>query len=90
MVLVDTGFDRKKTLQILWKQHSDRKVYNKIKKDLSFKKRRPTDYRHNKRLKLPRSLKADLEFYCEFKRRKFMESYRNYKQDFAVDNNKKK
>ena len=72
--------DRLKTLQKLWEAESDRMTYNQIAGSLDFTQRRPTDYRHNKNVKLPKPLDTDSEFSCEFRRRKILEAFDNFQK----------
>ena len=79
-ILLETG-DRLKTLAKLWENNSGRLVYNELTGSVNFTQRRPTDYRHNKGVKLPGPLDPDGEFSCELRRRKFMKAFNTFDKD---------
>ena len=81
-ILVETQ-NKTETLSRLWLDNQDRLVYNEITGRANFSKRRPTDYRHNKLIKLPRHIDADNELACETRRRKIMSTFKKF-----VDMNK--
>ena len=69
--LSETG-DTVETLTKLWLNYKSRLIYNEIEETVDFSQRRPTDYRHNKYIRLPKPLDPDAEFLCETKRRRFL------------------
>ena len=77
MILLETG-DRLETLARLWHEHQDRMTYNELKGTLEFSRMRPTDYRHNKAVKVTNPLHTDDEFQCELRRRKILRTFDEY------------
>ena len=68
-------------LKRLWSEESHRFTYNPFDKTLDFRQRRPTDYKLNKRVILPRPLDDRQEFLCELKRRGFAEAFDKYESE---------
>ena len=64
-------------LETLWAKESHRYPYDPFSKGLDFRFRRPTDYKLNKRVILPKSLDDTQEFLCEVKRRGFIQTCLN-------------
>ena len=63
---------RLEALSTLWNEHRDRLIYNELEGSVKFSDVRPTDYRHNKTVKLPEPFNLDDEFYCEVRRKKIL------------------
>ena len=57
--LSETG-DTVETLTKLWLNYKSRLIYNEIEETVDFSQRRPTDYRHNKYIRLPKPLDLSL------------------------------
>ena len=69
----------------IWEKEAHRYLYNHFTKTLSFQDRRPTDYKHNKRVVLPKPLGTDGEFQCELRQRGYKEVF----DEFSNLRNKK-
>ena len=77
-------------LEQLWSQVNHKYTFDPFRKVVAFNKRRPTDYKLNSRVKLPRSIGADGEFQCEVKRRAFNNTFKTFqslKDDGNQNNN---
>ena len=70
-----------------WNSVKHRYIYDPFKKSINFNYRRPTDYKNNKRIKLPKPLNSTQEFLCEVRRRKFISTFEKY---MSVPENKAK
>ena len=68
----------KDELYNLWDQYKDRYVYNPMTNTVNFSRRKPTDYKLNKFVHLPRPLDSEGEFQCELRRRKYIKAYEKY------------
>ena len=62
----DTEKEVTETLDRIWERERPRLVYDPIFKRIDFRKRRPSDYKHNKRIHLPKAMNSDIEFECEY------------------------
>ena len=60
-----------------------------LKKTIDFSMRRPTDYKMNNRVKLPKPLDLDGEFQCETRRRLYQQTFEKYKDEIDVEKKKK-
>ena len=78
--------EREELLEQLWKEERKRLVYDQVDNKIDFRKRRPTDYKHNKRVKLPSAASTDLEFECERRRREYLHGL----ELFLVEKDKEK
>ena len=76
----------KDILKEIWDGEKHRFVCDPFHKTLDFRFRKPTDYKLNKRLMLPRPLDDVGEFYCELKRR----SYNHVFDEFQKQNDTEK
>ena len=63
----------------IWKQERHRYIYDPFCKEINFNDRRPTDYKMNKRTKLPKPLDIEGEFMCEIRKRSIYKAYERYK-----------
>ena len=63
----------------IFKKNEGRYVFNPITRKINFNSRRASDYKLNKNISLPKSLKGEAEFECEMRRREFMECFHNYR-----------
>ena len=63
----------------MWKQEKHRYIYDPFCKEINFNDRRPTDYKLNKRTKLPKPLDLEGEFMCEIRKRSIFKAYEKYK-----------
>ena len=57
-------------------------------KKINFNKRRPTEYRFNKNVKLPNAMSTNKEFECEIRKREFYSAFKKYKRITGKKNNK--
>ena len=89
VIFRETG-DRITTLSRLWRENKHRLIYNEIEGVMCFDQRRPTDYRNNKFIKLPKPLGYDEEFLCEVRRRKIMNTFKKYKTIYEEEAARKK
>ena len=64
----------------LWEDESHSYVYDPFNKEVDFSKRRPTDYKLNSRIILPKPLPIDGEFQCEVRKRSYLHSFDEYNQ----------
>ena len=64
----------------IFNENSDRKVFNPLSKTIDFSGRRPTDYKLNRHVFLPKSIDSLGEFECELRRREYMGVFNKYKQ----------
>ena len=67
-----------KELIALFMECKDRFVYNPVFRSADFSKRRATDYKLNRDIKLPKPMSGDLEFDCEVRRREYLRQFRDY------------
>ena len=74
---------------LIWKKVGHKYIYDPMKKDIRFIYRRPTDYKINKRVCLPKPLSSQKEFYCELRRRKYMATFKAYVEGKKQKPNKK-
>ena len=65
-------------LEALWAKESHKFTFNPFHKSLDFRHRRPTDYKLNKRVILPKPLDEKQEFFCEIKKRGFTDAFHKY------------
>ena len=78
-----TETDSRTTEQQLIKffnENRDRKVFDPISKTVDFSGRRPTDYKLNKHVILPKPIDSLGEFECELRRREYMGVFNKVKQ----------
>ena len=61
-----------------WAEVSHRYIYDPFFKSIDFSHRRPTDYKFNARIKLPKPMDSESEFTCELKRREYLKTYKSY------------
>ena len=61
-------------LKKTWEKELHRHIFNPFDKTLNFNKRRPTDYKLNTRVKLPKPLSEKEEFHCEMKRQQYSDT----------------
>ena len=73
------GIDREKILMDLWKESEHRHIYNPFDKFIKFSSRRPTDYKLNTRVKLPKPLDLNGAFLCESRRKAYKDTFNEYK-----------
>ena len=88
----ETGNDHNKqdVLLDLWKKEKHRFIYNPFTTSIDFTGRRPTDYKLNSRVILPKPLDAENEYLCEFRRRTYLDVYNNYIKDCQTHSNENK
>ena len=79
----------KNKLQEIWKKESHRYTFDPFENTLSFVQRRPTDYKLNTRVVLPKALDCDSEFACEIRKRAYQEAFREYEQKITKSSGKK-
>ena len=73
----------------IWRDESHKYIFNPFTKTMDFGKRRPTDYKLNRRVKLPKPLDADGEFLCERKRRDLDKIFTDYQNLYKKHQDKK-
>jgi len=73
-IYMESG-NRLDTLTRLWTENRERLIYDEISGSVDFSTMRPTDYRHNKSVKLPKPIDSDGEFGCELRRRKILTTF---------------
>ena len=61
-----------------YNENKMRKVYNPIEKIVDFTQRKATDYKHNKSVKLPKSLPCEEELDIEIRRQEMVKTYRKF------------
>ena len=84
------GSTRKLNLDRTWKENEDRFLYNPFTKQIDFRKLRPTDYKLNKHINLPKPLSVEQEIECELRRRDYMKSFDQFTDNLTLRNNKQK
>ena len=62
----------------LWSENKEKYPYDPLNKSVSFAKVKPTDYKLNKYIHLPKPLDSEGEFFCELRRRKYMKTFEDY------------
>ena len=67
-------------LKALWEEERKRIVFDPIINKINLNNRRPTDYKHNKRIILPRPATTDIEFECEKRRRYYLRTFSTFKK----------
>ena len=82
--------DDRTTLELLWEDEAHRYPYNPFLKELNFCWRRPTDYKLNTRITLPKPLSNDQEFGCELKKRAYFDAYDEYHKNSRDNKNDNK
>ena len=65
-------------LNEVFRENQNRFIFNPIDNRINFNKRRATDYKLNKSVKLPRPMEANEEFECEMKKREFIQEFKAY------------
>ena len=76
-------------LNSLWEEDRKKLVFDPLINRIDFRKRRPTDYKHNKRISLPTVASTDVEFECERRRREYMKCMKKYLSE-KYNNGKKR
>ena len=79
-----------KVLDDLWEETRHRLVFDPIKNRINFNMRRPTEYKHNRRLNLPKPSTTDIEFECENRRRKYIGCFRKFQSSLGAVKKKRK
>ena len=72
--------DRMEKLRQIWKKEAHRHTFDPFNNTVSFSQRRPTDYKLNTRVILPKALDCDEEFACEIRKRAYLEAFTEYDQ----------
>ena len=72
---------REEELKRLWEEERDRVVFDPILNKVNFNNRRPTDYKHNKRIILPKPAPIEIELECDRRRRKYLQVLDMYKAE---------
>ena len=67
-------------LKKIWDSEAHRYVYNPFCKEIDFSRRRPTDYKLNTRINLPKPLPTDDEFQCETRKRQYRDAFDEFTQ----------
>ena len=62
----------------LWKSEAHSYKYNPFNKTLNFNETRPTDYKLNTRVVLPKPKDGDSEFQCEIRKRAYEDAFKEY------------
>jgi len=72
--------DKKKFTKLneVFRENQNRFIFNPIDNKISFNKRRATDYKLNKSVKLPQPMEANEEFECEMKKREYIQAFKAY------------
>ena len=79
------------TLEQLFDKCKTKFVYDPVENSINFTKRKPTDYKLNKSVTLPKPLDSELELQCELRRRSYMKAFEEYHSDQnKLDKNKEK
>ena len=68
-------------LKKIWEAEAHRYVYNPFDKEIDFSRRRPTDYKLNSRINLPKPLPTDDEFQCEVRKRLYKGTFEQFTQE---------
>ena len=74
----------------MWSKVSHRYIYDPFSKVIDFSHRRPTDYKFNARIKLPKPMDVESEFTCELKRREYIKTFKSYTTSRSKEFLKKK
>ena len=78
---LDTLNEKEKELSDLWKEESSRVVFDPILNKIDFTNRRPTDYKHNKRVILPKTGSTEVELECHMRKSKYLQVLEKYLQN---------
>ena len=73
--------DISKELMEAFKEARDSHIYDPLAEVITFAHRKPTDYKLNKRVILPKPLDSEKEFQCELRRLEYMKALDEYKQE---------
>ena len=65
-------------------------IYDPLNKTMSFIDRKPTDYKLNKRVILPKALDSDKEFQCGLKRLEYIKALKEYDHEIRLVREKMK
>ena len=64
----------------IWEESKSKYTYNPKTKTLSFLERKPTDYKLNKYVNLPKAIDDEGEFQCEIKKRKYLQALDDFRK----------
>ena len=62
----------------IWSTESHRYPFDPFVKTMNFSSNRPTDYKMNRRIKLPKPLDTEDEYKCDLRRRSLQETFREF------------
>ena len=79
--------DISKELMEAFKEARDSHIYDPLAEVITFAHRKPTDYKLNKRVILPKPLDSEKEFQCELRRLEYMKALDEYKQEMKERKN---
>ena len=79
---------RKEKINKIWSEMRNSFIYDPLRESVCFINRRPTDYKMNKHVNLPKPLSAESEFECELRRKEFSEVFDKYIKDNTEKDNK--
>ena len=65
----------------IFMEAKDSHIYNPLEGSISFLNRKPTDYKLNKTVILPKALDSEKEFQCELRRLEYMKALEEYNKD---------
>ena len=82
--------DHESELNGLWEKERQNLVFDPLINRIDFRRRRPTDYKHNKRIFLPKAASLDVEFDCEKRRRLFIKCLEDLKKERDIYENENK
>ena len=85
----DSDKDDRDKLWSLWAKEKHRHIYDPFENTINFEQRRPTDYKLNKRICLPRPLNEAEEFGCELKKREYVREFNQYLAENKKNNKHK-
>ena len=72
--------DRITKLNEVFRENQNKFIFNPVDNMINFNKRRATDYKLNKSIKLPRPMEANDEFQCEMKKREYVRAFKAYQE----------
>ena len=72
--------ERMDNLCKIFNESKDSLIFNPFVKTINFNKYRPTQYRFNKNVKLPKAMSTSKEYECEIRKRQFYSAFQKYKR----------
>ena len=76
-----TEEERKREINKKWAESKHKYVFDPLTRIVDFSDRRPSDYKLNKTVHLPKPLESQEEFHCELRRREFLATFDEFNEN---------